>query len=260
MEKQARFEGLGIRAFQFDRDRPLADPTAALAGVTDLLVSVPPDAAGDPVLDQHGNDIAAATGLRWLGYLSTTGVYGDTGGAPVDETSRVNPSGERGRRRVQAEQRWLNLNTHYEVPVHVFRLAGIYGPGRSILDQVRAGRARRIDKPGHLFSRIHVADISTVLRASMVRPVPGAIYNVADDRPAPPSDVVAHACELLGVEAPAPIHLDVARAEMSEMALSFWRDNRRVVNRRIKDELGVNLKFPDYETGLQAIHDAEQRM
>ncbi len=248
----------GIDAFLFDRDRPLDDAGSALGGATHLLSSVPPDAEGDPVLARHAGAIAAMDGLAWAGYLSSTGVYGDTGGAPVDETAAVNPTSERGRRRAEAEEGWLDLRRAAGVPVHVFRLSGIYGPGRSALDTVRAGQARRIDKPGHLFARIHVDDIAAVLRASMARPGPGAVYNVCDDEPAPAADVVAFACELLGVDAPPLVPFHQAAGEMSPMALSFWRDNRRVDNSRIKGELGVRMKFPDYRAGLRAVLAAEE--
>ncbi|MCZ6465684.1 MAG: SDR family oxidoreductase [Alphaproteobacteria bacterium] len=248
----------GIDAFLFDRDRPLDDAGTALGGATHLLSSVPPDAEGDPVLARHAGAIAAMEGLAWAGYLSSTGVYGDTGGAPVDETAAVNPTSERGRRRAEAEEGWLDLRRAAGVPVHVFRLSGIYGPGRSALDTVRAGQARRIDKPGHLFARVHVDDIAAVLRASMARPGPGAVYNVCDDEPAPAADVVAFACELLGVDAPPLVPFHQAAGEMSPMALSFWRDNRRVDNSRIKGELGVRMKFPDYRAGLRAVLAAEE--
>jgi nucleoside-diphosphate-sugar epimerase len=165
----------GLRIHRFSRFAPLANAAQELAGTTHLLVSVPPDEAGDPVLAEHGGDLAALAGLRWLGYLSTTGVYGDRGGGRVDETAALRPSGERGRRRVAAEAGWLDLHRRQGLPVHVFRLAGIYGPGRSALDTVRAGRAQRIDKPGQVFSHIHVADIVQTLRASMARPYPGAV-------------------------------------------------------------------------------------
>jgi nucleoside-diphosphate-sugar epimerase len=242
----------------FDRGRPLADPAAALAGVTDIVSSVPPDAAGDPVLDAHQDALVALPGVRWFGYLSTTGVYGDTGGALVDEAAPLNPSAGRSRRRVEAERRWLALTSGgARFPVHIFRLAGIYGAGRSPLDQVRAGEARRIDKPGHAFSRIHVDDIAAVLRASMARPDPGRVYNVCDDEPAEPADVVAFACRLLGRAPPPLVPFEAARETMSAMALSFWADNRRVDNSRIKRELGVTLSYPDYRTGLTAILRAE---
>jgi hypothetical protein len=245
----------GIPLHRFTRGAPFADPGAVLRGTTHLLVSVPPDAEGDPVLDEHGRDIAALPDLAWLGYLSTTGVYGDRGGAWVDETSTLAPSGERGRRRAAAESGWLELHRRYGLPVHIFRLAGIYGPGRNALETVRQGRARRIDKPGQVFSRIHVADIVQVLRASMARPDPGAVYNVADDDPAPPEAVIAHACRLLGV--PPPPLVPFAAAELTPMARSFYDDNKRVANRRIKEALGVRLLYPGYRDGLAALLNEE---
>jgi nucleoside-diphosphate-sugar epimerase len=240
-----------IETRAFDRAHPLADTDAVLSGATHLLISIPPDETGDPVLDVHGSDIARARDLRWVGYLSTTGVYGDRAGGWVDEGSPLLPTGERGRRRAAAESRWLELHRRHGIPVHIFRLAGIYGPGRSAIDSLRSGRAQRIVKPGQVFSRIHVADIVQVLRASMERPMPGAIYNVCDDDPAPPEDVVAFAAELLGLAPPPPIPIE--QAQLSEMALSFYADNKRVSNSRIKQELGVKLYFPSYRDGLTAL-------
>ncbi len=237
--------------FLFDRGRPLDDPAAALDGATHLLGSVPPDGEGDAVLDHHAADIAGLRGLAWAGYLSTTGVYGNRDGGWVDETSELRPTGPRQRRRAEAEARWLALWREHGVPVHVFRLAGIYGPGRSALEAVRAGTARRVHKPGQVFSRIHVDDIVAVLRASMARPHPGAVYNVCDDEPAPPEDVIAYAAELLGV-APPPL-VPFEEAELSPMARSFYADNKRVRNERIKAELGVRLRYPDYRAGLRAL-------
>ena len=242
-------EGIEMRVF--DRAHPLADVCTLLAGTTHLLSSVPPDEAGDPVLDLHREDIAAAPELRWIGYLSTTGVYGDRAGGWVDETAPLLPTGERGRRRVAAEAQWLELQRRHGSPVHIFRLAGIYGPGRSALDTVRSGHAQRVVKPGQVFSRIHVADIARVLRASIARPAPGAIYNVCDDDPAPPDEVIAFACDLLGVRPPPPVPIE--QAQLSEMARSFYADNKRVSNRRIKEELGVSLLYPSYRDGLAAL-------
>jgi nucleoside-diphosphate-sugar epimerase len=246
-----RLAGDGFVMHLLAPGRPLAEPAAALGGATHILVSVPPEASGDPVLAAHGADLAALGGVRWLGYLSTTGVYGDRGGAWVDETAALTPSGERGRHRVAAETQWLSLHRDHGLPVHVFRLAGIYGPGRSALDTVRQGRAQRIDKPGQVFSRIHVADIVEVLRASMARPRPGAVYNVCDDDPAAPEAVIAHACELLGV--PPPPLVPFPAAQLSPMARSFYDDNKRVSNRLIKEELGVRLRYPSYRQGLKAL-------
>jgi nucleoside-diphosphate-sugar epimerase len=245
----------GTALVRFTRGAPLPDAAAALARTTHLLVSIPPDDLGDPVLAEHGDDIARLSDLRWLGYLSTTGVYGDRGGGWVDEGSALSPTGERGRRRARAEAAWLALQRAHGVPVHVFRLAAIYGPGRSALDAVRQGRAQRVDKPGQVFSRIHVADLAAVLRASMARTAPGAIYNVADDDPAPPEAVIAFACRLLGL--PPPPLVPLAEAALSPMAASFYADNKRVANRRIKEELGVRLAYPSFRDGLAALLAAE---
>jgi nucleoside-diphosphate-sugar epimerase len=241
----------GYEAFVFERARPLAEPAAALAGTSHLLVSVPPDEAGDPVAELHGPDIAACRSIAWAGYLSTSGVYGDRAGGWVDEDSELAPTSARARRRVAAERAWLDLHRKSGLPLHVFRLAGIYGPGRSALDQVRAGTAKRIHKPGQVFSRIHVEDIARVLEASIARPDPGRVYNLCDDAAAAPAEVIAYACELLGL-APPPL-VPFEAAGLSAMALSFYRDNKRVSNRRIKEELGVALAYPDYKTGLEAI-------
>ena len=238
----------GVDAGPFSRQAPLGDAARCLAGATHLLLSIPPDGEGDPALDCHGADIAALPGVEWIGYLSTTGVYGDTGGAWVDENAAPAPTSARAKRRVEAERGWLAFGDKHGLAVHICRLAGIYGPGRSALATVRRGEAKRIDKPGHVFSRIHVADIAQVLAASIARPRPAAIYNVCDDEPAPAADVVAHACALLGVAAPPLRPLD--DADLSPMARSFYADNRRVSNARIKSELGVTLRFPDYRAGL----------
>ncbi len=247
-EKQAELKALGIDALLFDRDRPFADAPAALRGVTHLLSSVPPDAQGDPVIGAHRAAIdAIAPGLAWIGYLSTTGVYGDRAGGWVDETSALEPSGERGRRRLAAERGWLGLTQ----PAHLFRLAGIYGPGSSALDAVREGRARRVIKAGQVFSRIHVEDIAQVLEASMARPNPGVAYNVCDDDAAPPADVVTFACALLKVAPPPEVPFE--KTDLSPMARSFYDDNKRVSNARIKWELGVALRYPSYRDGLPAI-------
>lgn len=245
-----------IPLFPFDRHHPLSDPAAraALAAATHILVSIPPDAAGDPVLDACAAGQLTLDGpdLRWVGYLSTTGVYGDHGGAWVDESAERRPTGPRQCRRVEAEDRWLaHQHPPDHWPVHVFRLAGIYGPGRNALEDVRAGSARRIDTPGQVFGRIHVADIAQTLLASMAHPQPGAVYNLADDEPATGAEVVAYACTLLGVEPPPLIPLSTAA--LSPMAASFYADNKRVDNRRIKQELAVCLHYPSYREGLRAL-------
>jgi nucleoside-diphosphate-sugar epimerase len=241
----------GIEAYLFAGDHPLADPAEALAGTSHLLSSVPPGEAGDPVLACHGRDIASLAGLAWVGYLSTTVVYGDTGGAWIDESAPIRPSGPRGRRRAEAERAWLALGEDHGLPVHLFRLGGIYGPGRNQLEALRSGRAKRIVKPGQVFGRIHVDDIAGVLEASMARPNPGAAYNLCDDEPAPPDQVIVYAAELLGLPPPPAIPYDTA--ELSPMARSFYADNKRCRNQRIKEELGVSLTYPSYREGLQAL-------
>ncbi len=250
---ELRSLGIDIRITRGDGFGP--NLAAALSGASHVLVSVPPEDEGDPVARRHGDDIAALPGLRWLGYLSSTAVYGDHGGAWVDEATLPAPSGETGRRRLIAEESWLALWRGRGVPVQLFRLAGIYGPGRSALDRVRAGTARRIVKSGHVLSRIHVDDIAAALAASMALPRPGAVYNLCDDRPASGAEVTAFAAELLGVEPPPEIPFDAA--EVSPEARRFFADHRRVRNARIKTELGVSLRYPDYEFGLRAIAAGE---
>jgi nucleoside-diphosphate-sugar epimerase len=246
-------KALGLEIVIFDRDHPIADLDRRLATATHLLSAVPPDEHGDPVLEVHGAALAkAAPNLNWIGYLSTTGVYGDRQGGWVDETSALIPTGERGRRRLDAETGWLAL----PLPAHLFRLAGIYGPGRSALDTVRSGKARRVVKPGQVFSRIHRDDIVQVLLASIAHPNPGAAYNVCDDDAADPAEVITHACKLLNVTPPPEVPF--AEAQLSPMARSFYDDNKRVRNDRIKRELGVTLKYPDYRAGLAALLAAER--
>lgn len=250
LEKAADLAALGYDSHVFDGVAPLSDASVLLPA-THILVSVPADDDADAVLRWHGAGIAKLPNLKWLGYLSTTGVYGDTGGDWVDETTPVNPNQARSKRRAEAEAGWLRLQAEQGVPVHVFRLAGIYGPGRNQLEGVRRGTAHRIVKPGQVFCRIHVEDIAQVLQASMARPNPGAIYNLADDEPAPPQDVVAYAADLLNLPRPPEVPFD--QAQLSPMAASFYGDNRRVRNDRIKSELGVTLKYPTYREGLQSL-------
>jgi nucleoside-diphosphate-sugar epimerase len=203
------------------------------------------------VLACHENDIAGLEELCWVGYLSTTGVYGTRGGGWVDETSELHPTSARAARRAAAEAAWLDRWRTRGVPVHLFRLAGIYGPGRSAFDALRAGTAKRVDSPGQVFSRIHVEDIAQVLLASIARPRPGAVYNVCDDEPSAPADVIARAARLIGVAPPPLVPLDAAG--LPPMARSFYADNKRVSNRLIKEELGVALAYPNYRVGLRAI-------
>lgn len=218
---------------------------AAIRGADHILVSIAPTEAGDPVLIRHGADLAAAR-PRWVGYLSTTGVYGDRRGGWVDEESEPTPVNTRSRWRVPVERAWLGSG----LPAQVFRLAGIYGPGRSAFDKLRAGTAQRVVKDGQVFSRIHVADIALGLRAAMERGGP-RVVNLADDEPAPPQDVIAYAAGLIGMDVPPEIEFE--RAEMSPMARSFWAESKRVSNRRLRDDLGVDLIYPDYRAGLRGI-------
>ncbi|MDR9426741.1 MAG: SDR family oxidoreductase [Salibaculum sp.] len=219
-----------------------------LDGATHLLISTGPTEDGDPTLALMGEALRArADQFSWVGYLSTTGVYGDHGGAWVDESTPLTPGTARGARRVAAEAAWADQG----LPLHIFRLAGIYGPGRGPFEKVRQGTARRIIKPGQVFSRIHVADIAQVLEASIARPNPGAVYNVCDDDPAPPQDVLSFAARLL--DRPEPPAVDFDTTEMSPMARSFYAESKKVRNARIKTELGVTLRHPDYRSGLRAL-------
>ena len=246
-EGAARIRAMGYAALVFDGGAPL--PAAAFEDVTHVVISAPPDGDGCPVLRQHTEDFARrARQFAWVGYLSTTGVYGDHAGGWVTEESPLTPNTERGQRRLAAETGWLAIP---HLPVHVFRLAGIYGPGRNQLLSVLDGTAKRIVKPGQVFSRIHVADIARVLAASIKKPNPGQAYNVCDDEPCPPQEVVAHAAELLGL--PPPPEIPFAEADLSPMARSFYADSKRVSNARIKQELGVRLKYPTYREGLEAL-------
>ena len=245
-EGVAEIEALGFQAIRYDKLESLP------GDVTHLLSSVPPDEAGDPVLRSFGAELEAkARQLQWVGYLSTTGVYGDHAGAWVDEATPLSPDTERGQRRVAAEAGWQELHEQAGLPLHVFRLAGIYGPGRNALESLKSGKARRIIQEGQIFSRIHVDDIAGILRASMDRPNPGRVYNVADDDPAPPQDVIAYGAELLGIAIPPAIAF--ADAQLSPMARSFYADSKRVRNDRVKVELGYRFKYPDYRVGLKSL-------
>lgn len=217
--------------------------------VTHILTSVPPDDSGDPVLRKLGNEISTlAKHFEWVGYLSTTGVYGDRGGDWVDEDTVLRPNTDRGARRVHAEAAWAEIK---DLNPHIFRLAGIYGSGRNALETLKSGKAQRVIKQGQVFSRIHVEDIAGVLLASISKPTPGRIYNVADDEPCPPQDVIAYAAQLLGFAPPPEIKFEDAK--LSAMAKSFYADSKRVSNMRIKNELGYVLKYPNYRVGLKAL-------
>ena len=247
----------GVTLFPYDGGGPPADAVKWLEGTTHLLISVPPGTGGDPVIRDFGPALGAAGGIAWAGYLSTTGVYGNTDGRMVDETAPVQPNVKRSQSRVEAERAWQGLAESHGLPLHIFRLAGIYGPGRNVLRQARAGKARRIDKPGHQFSRTHVDDIVQVLEASIAQPNTGAIYNVCDDEPAEPAAVTTFACELLGIEPPDPLSFEEAAKAMSPMGLTFWQDNRRVDNSKVKKELGVEWLYPTYREGLRALLETE---
>lgn len=243
---QARLRAAGVQPVLW----PGESLAPALAQATHILSSIAPGPAGDPVLAHHAADLAQS-GAVWVGYLSTTGVYGDHAGDWVDEETPLTPGTDRGRQRVLAEAEWQTLN----LPLHIFRLAGIYGPGRGPFEKVRDGTARRIIKPGQVFSRVHVDDIAQVLAASICRPAPGTVYNVCDDDPAPPQDVIGHAATLLGLPLPPAIAHD--EAEMTPMARSFYAESKRVRNDRIKADLGITLIHPDYRAGLAALLAAD---
>lgn len=244
-----RASGYDVTRFSGMKDNP--DLPSLLEGTTHLLHSVPPGPDGDPVLACYRDEIAKLGSLQWIGYLSTVGVYGDQQGRWVDEGTPPKPNSARTEARAKAEQAWLDFGKEIAVPVQVFRLAGIYGPGRNVFDKLRAGTARRINKDGQVFSRIHVADIASVLEASIARPRAGAIYNVADDEPAAPGDVVAYAAEIIGVTPPPEIAF--VDADLTPMARSFYEGSRRISNALIKSELGVTLRFPTYREGLASL-------
>lgn len=233
---------------------PDGDFTAALINASHFLISAGPDEAGDPILARLEFEISEiARQLDWVGYLSTTGVYGDHQGGWVDESTPLSATTRRGRMRIEAEAQWQVIRG---LPLHIFRLAGIYGPGRGPFAKVIEGAARRIIKKGQVFSRIHVEDIAQILEASIHRPDPGAVYNLCDDDPAPPQDVIAYAAELLGL--PVPPEVPFEEADLSPMAKSFYAESKRVDNTRIKKDLGVTLLYPDYRVGLRALLDAER--
>lgn len=245
-----RIRAAGFDAVLFDGETPV--DASVLDGVTHMVQSISPGAGGDPVLRLHGDDLAArADQIAWFAYLSTTGVYGDRGGDWVDEASPLEPSTSRGHARLEAEAGWFGMREAFDLPVHVFRLAGIYGPGRNQIESLRNGTAKRIVKPGQVFSRIHVEDIAAILRASMAHPNPGSAYNVCDNEPAPPQDVVKWAAQLIGVEPPPEVAFE--DAELSPMAKSFYSESKKVTNAKVKDELGYEFRYPTFREGLKAL-------
>jgi len=250
-EKAAALRASGVEALVW----PGADLAPALTAASHVLASAGPGPQGDPFVPQIA-PLLHLSAARWLGYLSTTSVYGDHEGGWVDEDTPLDPGTERGRQRVLAERQWQVAAREAGLALHIFRLAGIYGPGRGPFSKVRAGAARRIVKPGQVFSRVHVEDIATALAASMAQPRAGAVYNLCDDDPAPPQDVIAHAAALLGL--PEPPEVPFALAELSPMARSFYAESKRVRNDRIKTELGVQLRYPTYREGLAALLAEEE--
>lgn len=228
-----------------------------LDGATHILVSTPPSEDACPALNAGSTAIAArASDIQWIGYLSTNGVYGDHNGDWVDEASELRGRSARAMRRIAAEDAWRAFALAHSIPLAIFRLPGIYGPERSAIETVRAGKARRIYKKGQVFSRMHVDDIAAALAASIADPAAGDLFNLADDEPAPPQDVIEYACKLLGVEPPPLVPIE--EAALSEMAKSFYADNKRVSNERMKNALGVTLRYPTYREGLKAILAGER--
>jgi nucleoside-diphosphate-sugar epimerase len=242
----------GLKGVVFDGKSVTPDLREAIAEANAVLVSVPPDENGDPVLRVLGEQLASAAGLQSIVYLSTIGVYGDCGGAWVDEAAAPRPGAARSRERLAAERAWQDLGERRGVPVAILRLAGIYGPGQNALVQIANGRARRIVKPGQFFNRIHVDDIAQVIDAAFTR-IASGLFNVADDEPTSPGEPIEFAAQLMGVAPPPEIAFDNAAASMSPMALSFWQECRRVHNDRLKRVLGVSLLYPTYREGLRAL-------
>jgi nucleoside-diphosphate-sugar epimerase len=245
-----------LTALIFDGSAVAPDLRSAIVEADAALVSVPPDDNGDPVLRACGDVLAHAQRLRAIVYLSTIGVYGDRGGAWVDEATPPQPGAARSRERLAAEQAWLDFGAGHNIAVAILRLAGIYGPGQNALVQIARGSACRIIKPGQVFNRIHVGDIAQAVDAAFTRRVSG-IFNVADDAPTPPADPIVFAAQLMGVEPPPEIPFEQAAPTMSPMALSFWRECRRVKNDKLKRELGVSLRYPTYREGLRALFEAQ---
>ena len=245
------FADADYRVHIFDGASPGETLGEDLHRATHVIVSIPPNEGGDPVLNRHRDDLDAARRLEWICYFSTVGVYGDFGGAWVDETAPTRPINARSRLRVAVEQQWRDYADSRGLPLLILRLAGIYGPGRSAFDKLRDGTARRIIKPDQVFNRIHVDDIGRVTQLAAERRLAGT-FNLADDEPAPPQDLVTYAARLVGVEPPPEVPFEVA--PMTEMARSFYADNKRVSSQAIKAALGIELSYPTYREGLDAIH------
>ncbi len=249
-EKAGELADSAYRIHVFSGEEPGTTLDEDLSQATHVILSIPPDEHGDPALNQHRASLDQAKNLKWIGYYSTVGVYGDFGGAWIDETADTNPINRRSRQRVEAEADWRDYAASRGLPLLILRLAGIYGPGRSSFDKLRDGTARRIVKPGQVFNRIHVEDIGRVTALAVARNLAGT-YNLADDEPAPPQDLVTHAAGVIGVAPPPEVPFEVA--EMTDMARSFYSDNKRVSNKAIKQALGIELLYPTYREGLSAI-------
>lgn len=241
----------GYAGYVFDGKAHSADVHAALQTATHLVLSIPPGADGDPALRVYGQAIAASPSLTWIGYLSTVGVYGDAAGGWVDEDTPAQPTSERGKRRLDAELAWRALARRSGKTAMVFRLPGIYGPGRSTIEDLRDGTARRLIKAGQVFNRIHVEDIASCLEAAIRTPHADRVYNLTDDEPGPPQDVVAYGADLLGL--PVPPDMPFETADLSAMARSFYSESKRVSNARMKRELGARLAYPTYREGLASL-------
>ena len=223
-----------------------------LRRATHVVLSIPPNDSGDPALNLHRDDLDAADELQWLCYFSTVGVYGDFGGAWIDETAPTRPINKRSQQRVEVEQQWRDYARGRGVPLLVLRLAGIYGPGRSSYDKLREGTARRIIKPNQVFNRIHVDDIGRITALAARQTLAGT-FNLSDDEPAPPQDLVEYAARRLGV--PVPPDVPFEEAQMTPMARSFYSDNKRVSSQAIRKALGTELIYPNYRAGLDAIFE-----
>jgi nucleoside-diphosphate-sugar epimerase len=244
-----------INSCLFDGSGPTPEISEAISQATHLLITIPPQPSGDVVLNNFSEEISRASHLQWIGYISSTGVYGDTQGQWVDETAPLRGSTDLNRQRIKVESAWLKMGLDHSLPVMIFRCVGIYGKERNLLVSVKKGRARRIDKPGLVFSRIHAEDLAQTLDASMKKPMPGEIYNVSDDCPCPPAEAVEYACRLLGEEPPPLVPYE--KADLSPIAQGFYNTNKRISNKKIKEELGVKLRYPDYRSGLNELLKSE---
>lgn len=258
VDKVAHMAENDVTAYVFDENMPLCDPFSALKDATHILISIPPQKFGDLVLDMHETDLENLRNVEWIGYLSSTAVYGNRDGKWVDEDTLPAPTSQRGSVRQMSEMQWRQFYNETRFPLHIFRLSGIYGPGRSMLNTVRAGHPRRIEKAGHAFNRIHVEDIVQTLIASINQPHPMDIYNLADDCAAPSHEMIAYACTLLGEDVPPLIPFE--EADLAPIVKSFYADNKRIKNDKIKSKLGIKLLHPDYKSGLNACLKAEEEL